>query len=142
LRVSGVNGSYISSSIGIGTSDPSEKLVVIGNVSINDSITQGSIRINTETSSEIGIHSGLSTSTYRLVEYTIQATQGINFHATKLLVLHDGSGAYVSEYGTVYNNSSVSEFNVDISSGNIRLLATPSSSSLTKYVINFVATKI
>jgi hypothetical protein len=36
----------------------------------------------------------------------------------------------------------VATFDVDISGGNLRLLATGASASTTNYVVNFVATKI
>ena len=131
-----------SGNLGIGTINPTEKLQVQGNLSINGTTSYGSTTATTATVSQIGIHSGISTSTYRSVEYTIQATQGTNFHATKILSIHNGTTAYNSEYGTIYNNTSVGTFDVDVSGGNIRLLVTPASSSSTTYTINFVATKI
>ena len=140
LQVSG--GAYVSGNLGVGNTNPTEKLQVQGNLSINGTTSYGSTTATTATVSQIGIHSGISTSTYRSVEYTIQATQGTNFHATKILSIHNGTTAYNSEYGTIYNNTSVGTFDVDVSGGNIRLLVTPASSSSTTYTINFVATKI
>jgi hypothetical protein len=131
-----------SGNLGIGTTNPTDKLQVQGNILINGTTSYGSTTATTATVSQIGIHSGISTSTYRSVEYTIQATQGTNFHATKILSIHNGTTAYNSEYGTIYNNTSVGTFDVDVSGGNIRLLVTPASSSSTTYTINFVATKI
>ena len=131
-----------SGNLGIGTTVPTEKLQVNGNISINGTTSYGSVTATTATVSQTAIHSGLSTSTYRSVEYTIQATQGTNFHATKILSIHNGTVAYNSEYGIIYNNGSVGTFDVDVSGGNIRLLVTPASSSSTTYTINFVATKI
>jgi len=128
--------------VGIGVTNPTEKLSVTGNILINDTTIQGSFTATSATTSAVGIHSALSTSIYRSVEYTIQATQGTNFHATKILTIHNGTTAYNSEYGTIYNNASVSFFDVDVSGGNIRLLATPTSASTTNYTINFIATKI
>ena len=143
-KVSPTKLSFIASSgnLGIGTSLATERLEVYGNISINGTTSYGSTTATTATTSQIGIHSGLSTSTYRSVEYTIQATQGINFHATKILTIHDGTTAYNSEYGTIFNNTSLGIFDVDVSGGNMRLLVTPASSSLTTYTINFVTTKI
>ena len=132
----------INDRVGIGTTNSSEKLQVQGNISINGTTSYGSTTATTATTSQIGIHSGISASTYRSVEYTIQASQGTNFHATKILSIHDGTTAYNSEYGTIFNNTSLGIFDVDLSGGNIRLLVTPASSSLTTYTINFFATKI
>ena len=71
-----------------------------------------------------------------------QVNFGTNYHATKIIALHDGTTAYHSEYGTIYNNQLVALFNVDISGGNIRLVSTASTSDTTNYTINFTATKI
>jgi hypothetical protein len=127
---------------GIGTTNPTEKLQVQGNISINGTTSYGSTNATTATVSQTSIYSGLPSATYRSVEYTIQATQGTNYHATKILTIHNGTLAYNSEYGTIYNNTLVGAFDVDISGGNIRLLVTPASSSSTTYTVNFVATKI
>ena len=79
---------------------------------------------------------------YIAQEYTIQATQGTNFHVTKILAVHDGTTAYNSEYGTIFNNSSVATFDTDVLWWNSRLLVTGASASQTDYVINFVGTKV
>jgi hypothetical protein len=84
----------------------------------------------------------LSATQYRSVEYSVQATQGSNFHFTKLLSIHDGSNSYLTEYGTVYNNSPVASFNVDVAGGFIRLRATAGSATTTNYVVNFTANKV
>jgi hypothetical protein len=131
-----------SGNLGIGTTLASERLQVQGNISINGNTSYGAVTASTAGITTTAIYSGLSTSTYRSVEFTIQATQGTNYHVTKILSFHDGSIAYNSEYGMMYNNESVGAFDVDISGGNIRLLVTPASASSTTYTVNFIATKI
>jgi hypothetical protein len=138
--------------VGIGTTTPTSKLTVQGDARFTGVITAtsydteytrtGSVIFTSSTIDSIGIHSTLSSSVYRSVEYTIQATEGTNYHATKIIALHDGTTAYHSEYGTIYNNQLVALFNVDISGGNIRLVSTASTSDTTNYTINFTATKI
>ena len=128
--------------VGIGTDNPTQKLDVRGNILVNDTTVVGSETSSLSTLTQTAIHTALPVATYRSVEYTIQATQGTNFHATKILALHNGTTAYHSEYGTIFNNSSVASFDVDISGGNLRLLATGASASQTDYVVNFVATKV
>ena len=67
----------------------------------------------------------------------------IDYHLTKILALHDGTNTFYTEYGTVYNNQTVANYNVDISGGNLRLTArTAGLSSTANYVVNFVATKV
>ena len=128
--------------VGIGSTIPSQKLDVAGNIAINQTTVFGSATAGLTTTSQTAILSGISTSIYRSVEYTIQAIEGTNFHVTKILAIHDGSSTYSSEYGTVFSNSSVATFDTDISGGNLRLLATGASASQTDYVINFVGTKV
>jgi len=115
---------------------------ITGNIDVDNTTSIGSTTSSLSTLTQTAIHTELAVATYRSVEYTVQATQGTNFHATKILALHNGTTAYHSEYGTIFNNSSVASFDVDISGGNLRLLATGASVSQTDYVVNFVATKV
>ena len=124
-------------SVGIGTTNPSEKLQVDGNISINNQVSYGTTTAVTASTSQVAIHSSLAIASYRSVEYTIQATEGSNFHTTKILALHDGSSAYHTEYGSIFNNAAVSTYDVDVSGGNMRLLATPASASTTNFKVVF-----
>jgi hypothetical protein len=74
-----------------------------------------------------------SASTYRSAKYQIQITQGSTYHTTEISIVHDGSDSYGTEYGTIKTGSSLASFNTDISGGNVRLLATPASSSSTVF---------
>ena len=114
-----------------------ENLTYDGYYWVNDYV----VTATTTTISQTTLHS-LSSSSYRSVEYMIQATQGTNYHVTKILAIHDGTTTYPTEYGTLYTNGSLGTFDVDISGGNIRLRVTPSSSSSTSYKIKFTAIKV
>ena len=135
-------GIHTTVNVGIGTTIATEKLQVDGYLSIDGNVSYGTTIASTSSTSQVGIHSGLPIATYRSVEYTIQATQGTNFHTTKIIALHDGSLAYPTEYGSVFNTAAVATYDVDVSGGNIRLLATPASSSTTTYKIVFDAIKV
>ena len=114
-----------------------ENLTYDGYYWVNDYV----VTATTTTTSQTTLHS-LSSSSYRSVEYMIQATQGSNYHVTKILAIHDGTTTYPTEYGTLYTNGSLGTFDVDISGGNMRLRVTPSSSSSTSYKIKFTAIKV
>jgi hypothetical protein len=135
------NFSITQPSAGIASIRLAENINITG-IDIDNTTSIGSTTSSLSTLTQTAIHTELAVATYRSVEYTIQATQGTNFHATKILALHNGTTAYHSEYGTIFNNSSVASFDVDISGGNLRLLATSASASQTDYVVNFVATKV
>jgi hypothetical protein len=128
--------------LGIGTTVASERLQVQGNISINGNTSYGAVTASTAGIGTTAIYSGLSISDYRSVEFTIQATEGSNYHVTKILSIHDGTTVYNTEYGILYTNESVSEFDVDIAGGNLTLRAIPASASSTTYTINFIANKI
>ena len=95
----------------------------------------------TTSTSEVTIL-GLDVSEYRSVEYNIQVTEGTNYHATKILALHDSTDAFFSEYGTITNNNAVATFNMDVSGSNMRLLATPASSNSTVFKVKFTGIKV
>lgn len=70
----------------------------------------------------------LSATSYRSVEFTIQATYASTYNVSKLLVIHDGTNTVVADYGFLslpVNNPLSSSIVADISAGNIRLLLTP-----------------
>jgi ferritin-like metal-binding protein YciE len=114
----------------------------ISQLTINGNTLYGSLSVSTNSTSVVGIHSELSILDYRSVEYCIQATQGNNFQAVKILSIHDGTIAYNSEYANIFNNVSLADYDIDISGGNIRLHVIPASSLTTTYKINFTSTKI
>ena len=70
-------------------------------------------------------------STYRSVKYIVQMTQGTNYHVTEVLIIHDGTNTYMTEYGTMFTNTSLGTISSDVSGGNLRLLVTPVSTNTT-----------
>jgi hypothetical protein len=67
--------------------------------------------------------------TYRSAKYYIQITAGSDYHITEALLLHDGSQVYVTEYGTVFSNTSLGNVSANINSSNVNLLVAPTNSS-------------
>ena len=47
------------------------------------------------------------------------------------MLIHDGTTAYVTEYGTVYSNNELYTVSGDINGNNIRLRVTPTGSGTT-----------
>ena len=79
-----------------------------------------------------------ATADFKAVEVTVLADDGTDRTITKLLVVHDGTTAVATQYGEVNTGSTVATFDVDISGGNVRLLATASSSTSTDYTTKAV----
>ena len=114
---------------------------VTGGIGINTTTVYGAHVAIGDTTDPVGIHSALAHADYRSIDYTIQVTQGNDYHMAKVLTIHNGTVAYHNEYSTLYDNESLVDFDVDLSGGNIRLLATAGAATTATYVINFVATK-
>ena len=71
------------------------------------------------------------TASYRTAKYLVQMTAGTNYHSTEILLIHDGTTVYMTEYGTIFTSASLGTFDGDISSGLVRLLVTPANINTT-----------
>jgi len=99
-----------------------------------DGLTVGEYKVNTtETSTsattETAIKS-ISATDFRSARFTVQVTNTTDstYHLTEVLVIHDGTTPSITEYGTVFTGAAAeATFDADISSNNLRLLATPAS---------------
>ena len=66
---------------------------------------------------------------YRTAKYLVQMTSGSDFHATEVLLIHDGTTVYMTEFGTIFSNASLGTIDGDINSGSVRLLVTPANTN-------------
>jgi len=55
---------------------------------------------------------------------------------TKLLITHDGTTAVATQYGEVNTATAMATYDVDISGGNVRILATAASANSTNFIVN------
>ena len=59
---------------------------------------------------------------------TITNTTDSTYHFTEIAIIHDGTDTYMTETGTMFTGTAAeATFTSDISSGSVRLLATPAS---------------
>ncbi len=121
----------------IGSLVAGDTLQYNGSKFVNDYTTTST----TTSTSEVTLIS-LDISVYRSVEYTIQVTEGSNYHVTKILAMHNGTASAFNEYGTLINNTSVASFDVDVSGSNMRLRATPAGTNSTVFKVKFDAIKV
>lgn len=74
----------------------------------------------------------------RSVKYVIQATRGSQYHTTEVMMIHDGTQVYMTEYATVYTGASpLITLDSDISGGYVRLLVTPAMTNTTVRTARF-----
>ena len=76
-----------------------------------------------------------STTTYGGGKVVVEAISGGNRHITELIVTHNGTVAIATEYGSLWTGSSLASYEVDISGGNVRILATPASATSTSFKV-------
>lgn len=85
---------------------------------INSSLTTSAI-----TADQVAL--SINATTYRTLKITVQVKSSTNIHSQEILMTHDGTDVYMTEYAAVLTSSVLTTFNGDINSGNIRLLVTP-----------------
>jgi len=73
--------------------------------------------------------------TFQSAKYQIQVERGGNYQTTELLVVHDNLTTYMTEYGTIQTGDTLASFTTDLSGSSIRLLATPTSATETKFKV-------
>lgn len=62
---------------------------------------------------------------YRTAKYLVQITSNTDFHSTEVLLIHDGTNAYSTEYGTIYTNNSLGVISSNVNGSNVELVVTP-----------------
>ena len=60
-----------------------------------------------------------------VIEYTIYISNSTNIQSQKVLIMDNGTTAYISEFAVMSNPNLIVTFTADVSSGNVRLRATP-----------------
>jgi len=74
-----------------------------------------------------------SATTFAGAEVVVTAIQGTSRHIIKMLVTHDGTDTYETQFGEIITGSSLFTLTSDINTGNVRILCTPASATSTKF---------
>jgi hypothetical protein len=91
-------------------------------------------------SSTAGVSVGTSATTidqfeiskYRTGKYILSITNGSQYQASEVMILHNGTTSYIVTYGTIYTGASqLVNFTSSISSGNVLLTGTSASGTST-----------
>ena len=97
--------------------------------------------ISTTTSVGISTLVSIASTDFRSVNYQIQVVQGTNYNTTSINLIHDGTTAYMTEYGTLNQPTGIATFSADINLDQIRLLGYPGTASTTTFKVIFAAVK-
>ena len=116
----------------------SSGIVTASSYSLPDGLISSGVS-TTNTISETAIDS-FSSSLYRSSKYQIQITRGSEYQSSEIFVIHDGTITHQTEYAIIKTGNTLGTFSTDITTGNIRLLVTPSSTDQTTF--KFVKTLI
>jgi len=153
------SGLAITASIG-STSTSTGALIVSGGAGIGGTLTANNIVASTLTvgvisdvlTASIGttnttpdqvVHS-ISASAYRTLKYVVSIASSTWYQGQEIIVVHDGTDVWMTEYAQVLTGGlgqTLSTFEADINSGNIRLLVTPTY-AVTDYKLSCTAIKV
>ena len=93
-------------------------------------MSSGAIVYTTTTAAQIV--NTFNASSYRTVKYLVSISHAtLGYHATEILLIHDGTDAHILEYGTIYTLSALATFSASIVSNVVRLTATPINTNTT-----------
>jgi hypothetical protein len=116
--------------VGIGTTNPQAQLQV-KQLGIN--VNQSSVASTSQYTCD-----SMSATIFRSARYTIQITNVTDstYHVTEILLIHDGTTPAITEFATIFTGSAAeATFDADITSGNVRLLATPASTDSMQFKV-------
>ena len=99
-------------------------------------VSSGSLTTSTTTANQVVDTNAVGS--VRTIKYLVQITSGTSYQSSEILVIHDGTSAYLSEFGTVFSSVKLADFDADISSNLLRLLVTPVNASSVIKVIKTV----
>jgi hypothetical protein len=94
-----------------------------------------SLTLTTSATTANQVLDSISVTTFRSAKYQIQVTSSTSYHVTEVVVVHDGTDTFVTEYGTITTGASLATFTADVSGGNLRLLTTPTNAITTYKVL-------
>ena len=110
----------------------------IDSTAITDTVTTS---VTTNTATTI---SSIASGTYRSAEYLVQVTQGSKYTVSKLIMIHDGTTAHITEYSLIELGASRIPLTISatLSSGNVLLEATITDAASTNATVRVVKTAI
>lgn len=63
--------------------------------------------------------------TYRTAKYLVQIKANSQYHATEVLVMHDNTTAYLTEYATIFSNNDLGNVYANVNGANVELIVSP-----------------
>jgi len=99
------------------------KNLVLEGTLVQEHSTQQSFSLDLSTVAETTIDT-FSTTNFRTAKYIVQITQGSSYQSSELIVVHDGSSAYSTEYAVIETNGSLGSLIAKYDNGDVNLAVT------------------
>jgi hypothetical protein len=131
LDYTAANGTSIVLPVSIGSGDTLE-IVSLARAAFMDwdAIKPNATSLTATTANQIV--DTFSATNYRTAKYLISMSHAtLGYHSTEILVIHDGTNVYMTEYATIFTQNSLGTFDGSIVSGTVRLTATPINTNTT-----------
>lgn len=123
-------------------------ITTVGNINSGTITLQSTAKIETtsttiNTNSTVSL-SSLNASQYRSAEYLVQVVQGVKQTVSKLIMIHDGTNAHVTEYSLIELGASRIPITlaVNLTGGSVVLEATITDANITDAVAKVIQTAI
>lgn len=101
---------------------------------------------NLTTNTALQVVDSFAVTTARSVKYLLQVNAtAIGFQSTEIMLLHNDTDAFLTEYATLTSNTvqgNMAVFTVSVASNNVNLLISPTTNSTTTSTVNFQRTTI
>ena len=135
---------YTTGYVGINTTAPAYNLDVNGTVNatsllatsygILSTAAMNVASLTTAATTTVNLDTFVKTN-YRTAKYLIQATSLANVHSCEIIMTHDGTNTYMTEYAMVRNAGSIFNLTSDISVNDVRLRVTPAVTDSTTFKV-------
>lgn len=127
-------------SVGIGISSPrnNSKLDVVGNVMLGETLMVSS-NVAVSGASPVLLTSA-ATNTYRMAKHVVQVTQGTEYQAAEVLMIHDGTTVSMTEYAVIDTGTPLGDLSAQIVTGSMGLyftLASPATAATVKVLTTY-----
>lgn len=102
-------------------------------VGVRDLTALFSANLTTSSTASSQVLHSLSATDFKTAKYVVQCISGTDLHAQEVLLIHNGTNVYMTEYSQVLGPSNVplTTFDARISAGNFELLVSPVNASTT-----------
>ena len=110
-----------------------------GRVKLHEDLVQDEVKATTTATTQTAIDT-FPHASYDGAKVVITAATSADTYVTELLIATNGTTAVATEYGQIGTGSALATYDVDISGANVRILATPASTTSTTFRVAMTLT--